>query len=274
MRVDVALQKARAAGLDRADAEILLAHCCGRSRAWLFAYPEHVLDAELTQRYSACVQQRSTGVPVAYLLGQQEFYGLPLAVSPAVLVPRPETELLVEFALQQAGASESKKVLDLGTGSGAIALAIASQRPDWSVCATDRSAAALQQAKANAQALGLGQVRFAQGDWLQAVPGEQFDLILSNPPYLAADDPHLPSLRHEPLGALVAGEDALTDLRQLVNSAWAHLHAGGWLALEHGCAQASEVCDALRDRGYVDVGSQADLAGHARISFGRRSSSA
>lgn len=269
MRVDVALAQARAAGLDRADAEILLAHCSGRSRVQLFAYPEFQLDAACCVRFEQLVRQRADAVPVAYLTGAQEFHGLRLGVGPEVLVPRPETELLVAFALDHAASAESCRVLDLGTGSGAIALAIASQRPLWTVHASDRSAPALARARSNAEALGLQQVHWHQGNWLDAVPGQHFDLILSNPPYLDSADTHLPSLRHEPRGALVAGDDALADLRTLVATAMAHLHPGGWLALEHGFDQAAAVRAELQAHGYLQIDSQRDLAGHERISFGR-----
>jgi release factor glutamine methyltransferase len=256
--------------LDRADAEILLAACSGRSRAQLCAYPEHQLDTSTQQHFQQQVQQRVDGVPVAYLLGVQEFYGLRLSVGPEVLVPRPESEMLVEFAFAKLDADARCRVLDLGTGSGAIALAIAAHRPNWFVHATDRSDAALQRAQANAKALGLTHVSWSLGDWFAAVGGQQFDLILSNPPYLACDDPHLADLRHEPIGALVAGADALADLRSLSAAALAHLHAGGWLALEHGWQQASAVRAVLAAHGLIDIDSQRDLAGHERISFGRR----
>lgn len=269
MRVDVALRQARVAGLDRADAELLLAAVLERPRTFLLAWPEHLLSMDQQQRMQSWVAARASGVPVAYLLGRQAFFGLELAVSNAVLVPRPETELLVEHALGQGQPEAALRVLDLGTGSGAIALAIAHARPGWEVHAVDRSSAALDIARANARRLGV-RVQFHLGDWLAALPaGLHFHGVLSNPPYLAADDPHLPSLRHEPAGALVAGSDALADLHTLVDTVPQVLHAGGWLALEHGWNQSPAVCAALRARGYTEVGHTLDLAGHPRISHGR-----
>lgn len=250
----------------RLDAELLLAHVLDWPRSRLFARSDEVLSTQQQAAFEQLLQQRETGVPVAYLLGRQEFWSLSLEVSSDCLVPRPETEDLVVWVLQQELAHGA--VLDLGTGSGAIALALAHERRDWSVTATDASEAALAVARSNAQRLGLP-VTFASGSWFAAVAGQRFDLIASNPPYLAADDPHLPSLRHEPRQALVAQDDGLGDIRQIITQAPGFLHAGGQLVLEHGMAQGADVRDLLRQRGFADAATQADLAGLERFTHGQ-----
>lgn len=270
MRIDAALRQARAAGLDRADAEILLSAVSGQPRTRILAFPEFELDAATLARYLEACAARAQGVPVAYLLGQQEFHGLALKVSPAVLVPRPETELLVEFALRHGDDQVGLDVADLGTGSGAIALAVAAARPQWRITGVDLSAVALEVAQANALQLGLSHVQWLQGHWLQPLAGQRFDLLLSNPPYLAEHDPHLDSLRHEPRLALTSGVDGLDAVRELVSQAPAHLKAGGWLVLEHGWKQASQVCELLHAAGFTEVHSITDLAGIERIAVGQR----
>lgn len=268
-----ALRQAATAGLDRLDAQMLLLHALGRSphdRAWLIAHGSDPLPVGVTDRWGALLQRRQTGEPVAYLLGEKEFGGLTLQVDARVLVPRPDTEVLVEWAvdaLPPAGA-DAPRLLDLGTGSGAIALTVADRRPDAHVTATDASADALAVAQTNAQRLGLS-VRFAHGAWLAAVPGERFDVIASNPPYIAEDDPHLAALAHEPISALTAGPDGLDDIRQIVAQASGALHPGGWLLLEHGHDQAEAVRELLSTRGFEAVTSRQDLAGIARCSGGR-----
>lgn len=265
-----ALAAAAALGLDRLDAQLLLLHVLGRAsddRGWLLAHDTDTFDGPAQARFDDLCRRRRAGEPVAYLTGVKEFYGLPLAVDARVLVPRPDTETVVEWALEVLRDRVAPRVIDLGTGSGAIALAIQSQRPDARVEAVDRSADALAVARANAQRLGLG-VRFRQANWLQGAG--TYDLVVSNPPYIAEDDPHLPALRHEPREALAAGRDGLDDLRAIAAAAPAHLAPGGWLLLEHGWDQAPAVRELLAAAGFCDVASRHDLGGHARCSGGRR----
>lgn len=265
-----ALAAAAALGLDRLDAQLLLLHVLGRAaddRGWLLAHDTDNFDAAAQARFDDLCRRRRAGEPVAYLTGEKEFYGLPLAVDARVLVPRPDTETVVEWALEVLRDRVAPRVIDLGTGSGAIALAIQSQRPDAQVEAVDRSADALAVARSNAQRLGLG-VRFRQASWLEGAG--TYDLVVSNPPYIAEDDPHLPALRHEPREALAAGRDGLDDLRTIVAAAPAHLAPGGWLLLEHGWDQAPAVRGLLAAAGFGDVASRHDLGGHARCSGGRR----
>jgi release factor glutamine methyltransferase len=252
------------------DAELLLAHALGVGRARLRSHGEEVPAADAAVRFLALVERRAAGEPVAYILGRKDFWTLELAVNAAVLVPRPETELLVERALALHPEDEAKAA-DLGTGSGAIALALASARPRWRVAATDISAAALAVARANAATLGLTRVEMIQGDWLACVPGRTFDLLLSNPPYVAAGDPALdqPELMREPRLALVADEDGLAALRAIILAAPAHLAPGGWLLLEHGATQAASVAGALVARGFAQVRSHRDLAGRERMTEGQ-----
>lgn len=259
-------------GLERIDAQMLLLLALQRSphdRAWLIAHDGDALDAGAAARLEALVQRRQHGEPMAYLRGDQEFFGLTLNVDPRVLVPRPDTETLVAWALEVLnGMPGPASVLDLGTGSGAIALAIKSQRPTAAVTATDASAGALAVARANADRLGLA-VDFHAGHWLSAVPGQRFDLIVSNPPYIAEGDPHLGALGHEPGSALTAGADGLDDIRILVSTAPQALNPGGWLLLEHGHDQAPAVRALLQAAGFEQVGSRTDLAGIGRCSGGQ-----
>lgn len=264
-----ALAASIALGVDRLDAQLLLLHALGRAphdRAWLLA---HDTDAMPDTAWSALVAQlsrRRAGEPVAYLLGEKEFHGLCLQVDARVLVPRPDTETLVEWALLCLEGHATPRVLDLGTGSGAIALALQHARPDAQVDAVDASADALAVAQANASRLGLP-VRFAQADWLDGA-GTGYVVIASNPPYIAAGDPHLPALRHEPSSALISGADGLDDIRRIVQDAPTHLAEGGWLLLEHGHDQAAAVCELLAARGFAEVQSRDDLAGIQRCSGG------
>ena len=271
-----ALTRAQALGLDRLDAQLLLLHALGRGeseRAWLLAHDTDTLPDEQVSAFEALCQRRLVGEPAAYLLGHKEFWGLPLAVDARVLVPRPDTETLVEWALEvidgmgaSAAASRGPHVLDLGTGSGAIALALAHARPNLRVAAVDRSADALEVAAGNAQRLGLA-VDFRQASWLDGAP-MGLNLIVSNPPYIAEQDPHLAALAHEPRAALAAGPDGLADLRSIIAAAPSHLAAGGWLLLEHGWDQADAVCALLTGAGFDLVQSRLDLAGHLRCSGG------
>lgn len=259
-------------GLDRLDAQMLLLLALQRSphdRAWLLAHDSDAMPADAAARLDALVQRRLRGEPMAYLRGDQEFFGLQLQVDPRVLVPRPDTETLVNWALERVDAQAlPARVLDLGTGSGAIALAVVSQRPHASVSATDASAEALVVARANAQRLGLP-VQFHAGSWLDAVPGQRFDLIVSNPPYIAEDDPHLSALTHEPLSALTAGADGLNDIRTIVAHAPQALAPGGWLLIEHGFNQAATVRSLLQMAGFERVSSRTDLAAIERCSGGQ-----
>jgi len=261
------LAAAAALGVERLDAQLLLLHALGRplaDRAWLLAHDTDALVQTIWPGFAALCARRVAGEPVAYLVGEKEFQGLGLRVDARVLVPRPDTETLVDWALQCLEGRSAPSVIDLGTGSGAIALAIRHQRPDAQVRAVDASADALAVARANAQRLGLS-VDFAEADWLDGA-GTAFDLIVSNPPYVAAGDAHLPALRHEPLAALVSGPDGLDDIRRIVKSAPGHLRDGGWLLLEHGYDQAVQVRELLAGRGFAEVQSRDDLAGIARCS--------
>ena len=250
------------------DSELLLAHALGAARAGLLAHPERVVGAAEAARFGELLRRRAAGEPLAYLTGRREFWSLELAVSAAVLVPRPETELLVERALA-LWKRPTGEVADLGTGSGAIALALASERPRWRILASDVSAAALQIARQNAAALNLA-IEFRQGDWFAALQGECFDVLISNPPYVAAADPALTALRHEPRQALSPGEDALAALRLLARGAARHLRPGGWLLLEHGATQGAQLREELVLAGFGHVRSHTDLAGHERTTEGQR----
>ena len=254
----------------RLDAELLLAAVLGKPRSYLRTWPEHEPGAEQLAAFAALLERRRAGEPVAYILGHQGFWSLDLEVAPHTLIPRPDTELLVETALQLAPATP-QRVLDLGTGSGAIALALASESGGWQVIGVDRIAEAVALAERNRQRLKLGNAEFRQSSWFDGLAGERFDLILSNPPYIAADDRHLGEgdVRFEPLSALVAGVDGLDDIRQIIAQAPRHLQAGGWLLLEHGYDQAEAVRELLAAAGFTAVDSRRDLGGHQRISLGR-----
>jgi release factor glutamine methyltransferase len=269
MTLQEALAAAAALGLERLDAQLLLLHALGRAaddRGWLLAHDQDMLAAAQEQAFLALARRRAAGEPAAYLLGRREFFGLPLQVDARVLVPRPDTETLVEWALELLEGRTAPRVIDLGTGSGAIALALQSARPDAQVEAVDRSPSALEVAAANAQRLGLP-VRLRRADWL--LGAGRYDLVASNPPYVAAADPHLPALRHEPLEALVAGTDGLDDLRAIVAAAPAHLLPGGWLLLEHGWDQGAAVRALLAAAGFARVATRRDLGGRERCSGGR-----
>lgn len=253
--------------IDRLDAEVLLSHISGLSRAALFANPEKILSSAAVTAFQKAIESVRQGMPVAYLTGQREFWSLMLCVTPDTLIPRPETECLVEQVLKQVTA-EKAVIADCGTGSGAIALAIASEKPAWQIHATDSSEKALAVARDNAKIHGFNNIFFHQGDWCAALPALHFDAIVSNPPYIAADDPHLAALHHEPRAALVAGPDGLSDIRKIVQQAGQYLALGGRLFIEHGCDQGAAVRDIFVDAGFVDVVTFKDLAGLERGAYG------
>jgi release factor glutamine methyltransferase len=262
LTVQEALASAR---LEPREARLLLAHAAEFSEAAVLAFPERSLPPGVEQKFTDFAERRRRGEPVAYILGRQEFYSLPLAVNAAVLIPRPETELLVELALER----QFSNVVDLGTGSGAIALALKKHRPAARVVAVEASAAALQVAKRNALALGL-EVEWRHGRWFAPIEGERFDLIVSNPPYVAAGDPHLGALRYEPVGALVSGADGLDAIREIAAQAPKYLTAGGALLLEHGIGQDEAVRRLLAQAGLEEVRTWPDLAGTPRVSGAKR----
>lgn len=255
--------------IERIDARVLLREAAGVSTAALAAFPERALSPEAAALYVAWLQRREAGEPVAYLTGEREFFGRRFRVTPATLIPRPDTELAVELALTSIKTLRAPRVLDLGTGSGAIAISLALERQDADVWAVDRSPAALDIARHNAMALGAS-VTFRLGSWFQPLSGEQFDCVVSNPPYIAEHDPHLQrgDLRFEPLSALAAGESGLDDLRQIIGEARSHLVPGGRLLLEHGYDQAEPVRALLATHGFTDVRSERDLAGIERVTAG------
>ena len=268
VRIDALLAAARAR-IERSDAELLLAHVLGRPRSWLFAHGDDVIDPHVGDRFEQQLRRCEQGEPVAYITGRRGFWTFDLAVSPETLVPRPETELLVELALQRLPPGRPLQIADLGTGSGAIGLALAHERPLAHVVATDASAGALGVARGNARDLRLGNIEFRQGDWHAPLAGERFDLIASNPPYIAAGDPHLQDLRFEPDAALVSGMDGLDAIRAIVRDASLHLVPGGWILLEHGFDQGAAVRSLMLDAGMGEVATEHDLEGRDRVTLGR-----
>ncbi len=273
LTVSEALQRATHSLADhsdspRLDAELLLCEVLGLSRSALIVRGNDAIAVEDRGDYSALLTRRLRGEPVAYLTGTREFWSLPLRVTPDVLVPRPDTETLVDKALERLPAGETRAVLDLGTGSGAIALALATERPRAHIVGVDVSEKALDVAKANAQALGLPQIEWRRGSWFDAVRGERFDMIVSNPPYIAADDPALALLGAEPALALSPGPTGLEALAAIAAGAARHLQPNGWLLLEHGSTQAGAVAELLAHGGFTNIHSHADYAGKPRITSG------
>jgi release factor glutamine methyltransferase len=264
-----ALAGARGKGIERIDAEVLLGHAIARDRTYLYTWPDRELSDADQKRFNDLLSQRLQGRPVAYLTGSREFWSLPLRVEASTLIPRPDTETLVQVALELPLPPDAV-VLDAGTGTGAIALALGSERPQWRLYASDKQWAAAQLALRNAIAVAV-RTQVVCADWLLPFADGSFDMIVSNPPYIAADDPHLSQgdVRFEPRSALVAGDDGFADLRALIVDARRVLKSGGWLVLEHGYRQAAEVRDLFTDQGYVGVASHVDLGGNERITVGR-----
>ncbi len=252
----------------RLDAELLLCFCLQKPREYLYTWPEKVLSADITQIFEKVIDERLKGIPVAYLTGTHEFWSLPFKVSTAVLVPRPETELLVETTLKLL-TNNKQSVLELGTGSGAIAIALASEQNEWKITATDQSRQALKIATENAanliSSVSNNTIRFTHGDWFEPIDSTRFDAIISNPPYIADADPHLLQLVHEPHSALASGSDGLNDIRHIINQAGHYLEDGGWLILEHGYDQQQMITDLLNTQGYTDIQRLRDLNKRPRV---------
>jgi release factor glutamine methyltransferase len=269
-KVREALQAATLRLGDRVDAEILLAYALSKPRSWLIAHTDDALSAEHASAYAVLVEQRETGEPIAYITGRRGFWSLDLEVTAATLIPRPETELLVELALERLPVGKACAVVDLGTGTGAVALAIASERPLAQVIATDASADALAVAQRNAERHGIKNVCFALGDWFTPVAAQRFDVIVSNPPYIESHDPHLNQgdLRFEPKSALASGVDGLDDIRRIVRDAGRHLVPGGWLLFEHGWNQGEAARMLLRNASFAKVSTMRDLEDRERVSSG------
>jgi release factor glutamine methyltransferase len=256
---------------DRIDAEVLLAYALSKPRSWLIAHADDELSLEHASAYKLLIEQREAGEPVAYITGRRGFWSLDLEVTPDTLIPRPETELLVELALEHLPHDKACDVLDLGTGSGAIALAMARERPQAQVIATDASAGALAVAQRNARLHHIANASFAHGDWFAPVGDRRFDVIVSNPPYIESGDTHLQQgdLRFEPMSALASGQDGLDDIRRIVRDAGLHLVPGGWLLFEHGWNQGDASRTLLGDAGFVEVSTARDLEQRDRVSLGR-----
>ena len=256
---------------DRIDAEILLSYVLDKPRSWLIAHADDALSPDYAAAYAVLLEQREAGEPVAYITGRRGFWSLDLEVTPATLIPRPETELLVELALERLPTDQPSRVLDLGTGSGAIALAIARERPAAQVTATDASGEALVVAQRNARRHHIGNISFILGDWFAPLGDERFDVIVSNPPYIESSDPHLQQgdLRFEPMSALASGIDGFDDIRRIVRDAGLHLLPGGWLLFEHGWRQGDAARALLHDAGFVELSTARDLEQRDRVSVGR-----
>lgn len=252
----------------RLDLEVLLCHVLDKPRSYLFTWPEKVLDQKSTEQFNDLLQRRADGEPIAHLTGQKEFWSLSLEVNATTLIPRPDTELLVEMALSLLDKPNAH-VLDLGTGTGAIALALASEHPSWQIIAVDTVSEAVALAEKNRQRLTLDNVRIRQSHWFKDLAPQKFDLIVTNPPYIDADDPHLKQgdVRFEPGSALVSGNKGLADIELIISEAKKYLSDGGWLLIEHGYQQAEAVRTLLKDNGYSHVSTQRDMAGHERLTM-------
>ncbi|MDR6842971.1 peptide chain release factor N(5)-glutamine methyltransferase [Pseudoxanthomonas sacheonensis] len=269
-RLDAVLRQA-SERIEVADARPLLAHALGKPVSWLFAHGDETIEISALQRFRVLLEARESGRPVAYLTGRRGFWTLDLAVTADTLIPRPETELLVELAIARLPVSSPSRAADLGTGSGAIALAIAKERPECRVIATDASEGALDIAIGNGEGNGIRNVEFRMGSWFSPLMGERFDLIASNPPYIAEGDPHLDEgdLRFEPAAALSSGADGLDAIREIVSGAGTHLVAGAWLLLEHGLEQGAAIRELFEAAGFVDVATERDLESRDRVTLGR-----
>lgn len=256
----------------RLNAELLLSHVLKKNRAYLYAHPEELMDPTLHEQYQQLIKKRVQGTPMAYLIGTREFWSLPLKVNEHTLIPRHETERLVELALELIDNNSETQILDLGTGSGAIALALATERPNWKITACDFSAEALEVAKENAKNLGITNIVFYHSNWFNKIPDLHFHAILSNPPYIAAQDPHLQQgdLRFEPLNALASGQDGLADLQYIIKNSYNYLLPNGLLLLEHGYDQKNAVRAILNKIGYANIHCWQDIQGHDRVSGGWR----
>ena len=258
--------------IEAAEARMLLAHALGRAPAWLYAHADEIADARIARHFDALVAARGDGQPVAYLTGRRGFWTLDLAVTPDTLIPRPETELLVELALSRIPQGTASRIADLGTGSGAIALSIAVERPQCDVVATDASEAALRVAQGNARDNAIANVRFRHGSWFAPLAGERFDLIASNPPYIANGDAHLAEgdLRFEPAAALSSGSDGLDDIREIISGAEGFLADRGWLLLEHGLDQGAAIRELFEAAGFLEIATERDLESRDRVTLARR----
>jgi len=255
----------------RFESQLLLQHALKVNRAWLIAHENDDIAANIQCEFDTLIQRRISGEPIAYILGQREFYGLNLAVTPATLIPRPDTEILVDIALKKIPANETAQILDLGTGTGAIALAIAQQRPQAQVTGVDASRPALEVAISNSQQLRIANLRFVLSDWFTELDHAQFDVIVSNPPYIEDADTHLHQgdLRFEPLSALASGADGLDDIRRIVDGCLIHLKPQGWLMFEHGYNQAEPVRELMAQTGLVNIETFKDFGGNDRVSIGK-----
>ena len=247
------------------DAELLLARVLDVERSYLFAHPEDTMDSATAERFSTLMLRRASGYPMAYIMGEKEFWSMTLTVSPETLIPRPETEIIVAQTLQRIPLHSEMEILDLGTGTGAVGLAIARERPLCHVVATDISAKALAVARVNSHKLGVPNIEFVLGNWLEPVASQKFDLIVSNPPYIASDDPHLADLEHEPICALEAGADGLDAIRKIVFGAGKVMKYGGHLILEHGAEQANDILEMYRAGDWTDISDVKDYAGMPRV---------
>lgn len=259
----------------RLDIELILCHILQKNRTYIFTWPDKTLSPEQIEQFFQFFNRRKNGEPIAHILGQREFWSLPLAVNNSTLIPRPDTELLVEVVLElfaQDSAQQKRSCLDLGTGTGAIVLAIASEKPDWQLVGVDKSADAVALAEQNRGQLNLNHVQIKQSDWFTAITAQQFDVIVSNPPYIDPQDPHLEQgdVRFEPRSALIADNHGLADIELIIQQGWDYLSTQGWLLLEHGYDQGEAVRDLLNSRGFVQIETRRDLGGNERVSLGRK----